>query len=163
MRMKHLLVPVDFSDHSLEAVRVASMLAAETKATIVLAHVWQPPPAYPDGLSWASVMVDHEREAEHQLQQVVPTRLDVTCQRRLLVGDPAIELVKLADELPADMVIVGTHGRTGIARWVLGSVAEELMRRAHCPVLVCKLPVPIAAGSTTGSATGSVKAEAAST
>jgi nucleotide-binding universal stress UspA family protein len=140
VKLKTILVPVDFSDYSLEAVRWASMLAAETKARILLVHVWQPPPAYPDGVSWATIVADQERESEHQLQQLEPTRLDVECERRLLTGDPATEIVNLANNESCDMIVVGTHGRSGIARWVLGSVTEAIMRHATCPVLVVKLP-----------------------
>jgi nucleotide-binding universal stress UspA family protein len=56
----------------------------------------------------------------------------------MLTGDPANAIVKLADEEHVDMIVLGTHGRTGLARLLMGSVAEAIVRRANCPVLTYK-------------------------
>lgn len=139
MRFHKILVPIDFSDHSLEALRMASIFAAETGATLHLVHVWQPTPPLADGIAWAEVYAEQAEESRRQLEEIAPYRLDVNCERHVLAGDPATEIVRLAEEENADMIVVGTHGRTGITRLVLGSVAEHVMRRATCPVLTCKL------------------------
>ena len=64
-------------------------------------------------------------------------------ERRLAVNaDPAGEILRVAGELGCDVIVLGTHGRTGLGRVLLGSVAEQLLRKARCPVLTVKLPPP---------------------
>jgi len=70
------------------------------------------------------------------LERVTPTEKSLTFTRLLLLGDPASEIVRIADERKADMIVLGTHGRTGLTRMLMGSVAESIVRRAPCPVLV---------------------------
>ena len=139
MRFHKILVPIDFSDHSLEALRMASIFAAETGARLLLVHVWQPTPPLADGIAWGEVYAEQGEEAKRELNEIVPYRLDVECDRCVLVGDAAAEIVRMAEEQAVDMIVIGTHGRTGLTRLVLGSVAEHVMRRAPCPVLTCKL------------------------
>ncbi len=142
MRFHKILVPIDFSDHSLESLRMASIFAAETGAKLILVHVWQPTPPLADGIAWAEVYAEQAEEARRQLEEIAPYRLDVSCEKQVVAGDPATEIVRIAEEEEADMIVVGTHGRTGLTRLVLGSVAEHVMRRAPCPVLTCKLVTP---------------------
>jgi nucleotide-binding universal stress UspA family protein len=72
------------------------------------------------------------------LEKIRPAQTDVVCQHHLLVGEPAEEIVQLACEHEIDLIVIGTHGRTGLSRWILGSVAESILRRAICPVLTCR-------------------------
>ena len=141
MRFHKILVPIDFSDHSLEALRMASIFAAETGAKLLMVHVWQPAPPLADGIAWGEVYAEQGDEAKRELNDIEPYRLDVECERIVLVGDAASEIVRVAEEQRVDMIVIGTHGRTGLTRLVLGSVAEHVMRRATCPVLTCKLVV----------------------
>src|SRR5438105_11382148 len=81
-------------------------------------------------------------EAQAQLNRfVVPLGL-VRAERMLGRGDAAAEIIRVARELPADLIVMGTHGRTGIGRLLMGSVAEHVMRHAPCPVLTVRTPFP---------------------
>jgi hypothetical protein len=60
----------------------------------------------------------------------------------LLVGDPASAILRVTQELPADLIVMGTHGRTGLGRLLMGSVAEQVVRKAPCPVVTVKTPLP---------------------
>ena len=75
------------------------------------------------------------------LVAVAPADADVPHEHRLLHGDPIGEIVRLAEQEHVDMIVMGTHGRTGLSRLLMGSVAEAVVRRADCPVLVVKHPV----------------------
>jgi nucleotide-binding universal stress UspA family protein len=86
-----------------------------------------------------------QRNLAEALEAVVPTHPAVPYEHRLLSGDPAREIVRLADEEGVDMIILGTHGRTGLKRLLMGSVAEAVVRRAMCPVLTIKQPAEVAA------------------
>jgi nucleotide-binding universal stress UspA family protein len=86
-----------------------------------------------------------EKVLEDSLAEIKPNDRHVDFEHRMLVGDPAKEIVRLAREEDADLIVIGTHGRTGIARALLGSVAEVVVRRAPCPVLAYKHPLHVAA------------------
>jgi hypothetical protein len=66
---------------------------------------------------------------------------DARAERRLEEGDAVTEILRVAEEAPADLIVLGTHGRTGLARLLMGSVAEQVVRRAPCPVLTVKAPL----------------------
>jgi universal stress protein A len=141
---KKLLVPVDFSAHSTEATRTASDLARRFDASITLVHVYDPLIyAFPDGMATAPD-VNLER-----LFAALKTQLDATRQlalesgasrvdTRLLQGTVAGEIVELARRGEFDLIVMGTHGRTGMAHVIIGSIAERVLRLAPCPVLTVK-------------------------
>jgi nucleotide-binding universal stress UspA family protein len=72
------------------------------------------------------------------LSEVVPTDTTVSYEHRLIVGSPATAIVFLAEKENVDMIVMPTHGRTGLSRLLMGSVAEEVVRKAKCPVLTVK-------------------------
>jgi len=72
------------------------------------------------------------------LEAVVPTDKNVSYEHHLLLGTAAEDIVRVATEEKADLIVIGTHGRTGLKRVLMGSVAEAVMRHAHCPVLTLK-------------------------
>jgi nucleotide-binding universal stress UspA family protein len=74
------------------------------------------------------------------LQAVVPTQPNVPYEHRLVTGDPAAEIVRVADDEHVDMIVLGSHGRSGLRRLLMGSVAEVVVRKAPCPVLTFKQP-----------------------
>ena len=74
------------------------------------------------------------------LSEIKPADPEVPYEHRLITGDPATAVVELADEEAVDMIVMGTHGRTGLSRLLMGSVAEAVVRRAKCPVLTFKQP-----------------------
>lgn len=137
---KPILVPFDFSDHSVAALRKALNIA-ESPALVHAVHVLPFMIPTEPGVVWATVddasRLEHAQEAmgksmaEHKFGDVVT---DVR------LGDPGQVVADLADSLDASLVVVGSHGRTGLSRLVLGSVAERVTRLAHCAVLVVKLP-----------------------
>ena len=80
------------------------------------------------------------------LEDVKPSDPMVPCTHRLTMGNPAGEIVRIAAEVGAEMIVLGTHGRTGMSRLLMGSVAEAVVRRAPCPVLVYRAPTGTLAG-----------------
>lgn len=89
---------------------------------------------------------NHE-ELRASLAAVVPTDPAVPCIHKLMIGDPAEAIIQLAEADDVDFVVMGTHGRTGLTRLLMGSVAEAVVRRAPCPVLTVKQPAPVPAGA----------------
>ena len=142
--MRKILYATDFSDCCHAALAMASSLARDSGATLVIAHVHEPAFAYTEGLGAAySTLPDQERrDAQQLLDAVQPTLPDVACERCLLEGTPAHAIVEFAEQAEdIDMIVLGTHGRTGISRALMGSIAEEVVRNAPCPVLTLKEPV----------------------
>ncbi len=137
-----ILHPTDFSDCSDYALRVACMLAGEAGGHLILLHV-EPLPTilYGEGVVPPDPDRFH-REAWRKLEQIQVPASNVAVVRRLEEGMPAEEILRVAKDENADMIIMGTHGRRGLARLVMGSVAELVVRRANCPVLTVKKPFP---------------------
>jgi len=138
-----ILFPTDFSPYGQEALRWATALARDTGATLVIVHVEEPPMAYGGGEIYIATEEGDREELRHALLQIVPTDPNVPCDHKLLVGDPATAIVEAAEKENADLIVMGTHGRTGLTRLLMGSVAEAIVRRAKCPVLTVKHPAPI--------------------
>jgi nucleotide-binding universal stress UspA family protein len=135
-----VLHPTDFSDHSAFAASLAGALARDYGARLVVLHVAQFPPAFAGEGMVPVGEADLRAEGAARLNALPAPRADVRAERRLEVGDPATEILRVAAELPADLIVMGTHGRTGLGRLLLGSVAELVVRRAACPVLTVSRP-----------------------
>jgi nucleotide-binding universal stress UspA family protein len=138
--IRRILHPTDFSDLSRPAFEVACALARDYRAEVVVCHVApHPVPAVAEG-----VMVDVPEspveDAAALLAAVEPPDPHVRVVRHLRQGDAADEVVKAAAEGDFDLIVMGTHGRGGLARLVMGSVAERVLRTAACPVLTVKTP-----------------------
>lgn len=135
-----MLVAVDGGAPSARAAAVASALAAELKSEIRLFHAVEPPTAaVQTGMSPAEVTRLAERESEAafaSLFGLLPP--SVSPQRVWGAGEPANEILRAAADWRADLLVIGSHGRDGVMRVLLGSVAEKVMRHATCPVLVIK-------------------------
>ena len=138
MYAKKILFPTDFSHLSDNALQHATTLARETGATLVILHVEEPPIAYGGGEMYYGIPDPDQDEMRRMLDEIRPTDPSVHFEHRMVMGDPAGEIVKLADEEHVDMIVMGTHGRTGLSRVLMGSVAESVVRRASCPVLTFK-------------------------
>jgi nucleotide-binding universal stress UspA family protein len=138
--IRTILHPTDFSDRSAYAFRLACALARDTGARLLVLHVALPPlVVYGEGY----VPVEPEsvrRELEELLHAVRPRSPAVHVEHWLRDGDPAAEILHAADESKCDVIVLGTHGRTGLARLLMGSVAEQVVRQARCPVLTVRLP-----------------------
>jgi nucleotide-binding universal stress UspA family protein len=137
-----ILHPTDFSAQSGYALRLACSLARDYGAHLIVLHVADEPPI----ASAEGIMIpppgDYLAEARADLQQHELPDAQVHAERRLERGEPVTEILRVADEVRADLIVMGTHGRTGLERLLMGSVAEQVVRQASCPVLTLKTPVP---------------------
>jgi|SRR5208282_2374448 len=144
-QFKRILCPVDFDQNSLEALRLAVELAQERTATLQLLHVVPLPPGPEVALPFvrieASARAKLERLARRKVNRKVP------CEVAIMLGDPGVEVVQAAKRLRSDLIVMATHGRKGLRRLVLGSVAEHVVREAPCPVLTVKPKAPVAESS----------------
>ena len=131
-----ILFPTDFSTASDTALPHAETLAKQKSATLLILHVEEPPLAYGGGELYYGLPEPSSERILKMLEQVVPSDPTVSFKHRLTIGDPAGEIVRIASEEGAEMIVLGTHGRSGMTRMLMGSVAEAVVRRAPCPVLV---------------------------
>ena len=143
-----ILHPTDFSENSRHAFQAACAWARDHQATLILFHVVPPPvgsilpqPA-PNPLEPAE---SQEALKRWRFAWPEPLDLDVRVEHRVAEGEAPQEILRLARALKCDLIIMGTHGRAGLGRLLAGSVAEEVLRKAPCPVLVVKTPGPEAA------------------
>ncbi|MBL8797556.1 MAG: universal stress protein [Planctomycetia bacterium] len=139
LAFKTILHPTDFSERSALALRLAGALARDHGARLVILHVAVPPPAIMmEGVAVPAAEIDL-KPLWAQLRKVKPADA-VPVDYQLVEGDPAAEVMRIADEIGADVIVMGTHGRTGLGRLLMGSVAEQVVRKATCPVLTVKAP-----------------------
>lgn len=138
---KKICCAVDFADPSRLAVDQAADLASRFEAELTLVHVVVAPSPNESALfaapgALAGMGATEREEALARWRVDAEARAGRPVRSRVLAGDPAAEIVRHAVEERCDLVVVGTHGRVGIRRLVLGSVAEHVVRRSPCPVLV---------------------------
>jgi nucleotide-binding universal stress UspA family protein len=142
MNAAKILFPTDFSTLGQTALEMATALAKERKAKLLIVHVEEPPMAYGGGELYYGIEEPNRTEIQRMLGAVLPTDPAVGYEHRLMIGNPATALVQLAEKEHVDMIVMPTHGRTGLLRLLMGSVAEEVVRKAKCPVLTVKAAVP---------------------
>jgi nucleotide-binding universal stress UspA family protein len=142
MEFKHILVPVDFSDPSKQALEWACELARRYGADLTLLNVY-PVPGYvlPDGFVTAGpeILGEVEAKTRESLQEwaAIAASQDVTQTTiATALGQSSSEIVRWAAEHKADLIVMGSHGRAGLALMLLGSTTDKVVRQAHCPVLV---------------------------
>jgi nucleotide-binding universal stress UspA family protein len=128
LRTRTILYPTDFSSYSNQAYLHAVALAETHRASLTIVYVASPGQ---DGDT------DYWRG---QLEQIRPANPSIPVSHVFLEGDAASEIVNYARDAGIDLIVMGTHGRTGVERLVLGSVAERVLRDAPCSVLVVKIP-----------------------
>lgn len=143
MTIQHILVPVDFSGYAEQALEYAIGLARKLSARLTLVHaISMVPIGVVDGGSTLPYSYIQDLEAEVQrtmetyLQRVQQAGLEGTVL--VLHGVPFQSIVDTARDHNVDLIVMGTHGRTGLAHMFLGSVAEKVVRLAPCPVLVTR-------------------------
>jgi nucleotide-binding universal stress UspA family protein len=144
MSFQRILIAVDRESVSSRAVDIALDLAASLKADVSIVHVMTPPVTYgtPSGLPNSELMALARQEGSKLLAELRQNpALPALAHAFLEAGDPTTEIVRTAKEWPADVIVVGSHGREGVARMMLGSVAESVIHQAPCPVLVVRLGV----------------------
>lgn len=163
MLYTHILVATDFSEGANQALAFAFEEATQHGARLTLLHIMQQHattevyyvtqspeapidfqadsggtlPSYPTPEP-TTVRRDPSEDVLEQLRHLVPSTFTGTWEARVTVGHPADAIVQTAEALPADLIVMGTHGRTGLQHVLLGSVAEKVVRHAPCPVLTVR-------------------------
>ncbi|HZT80306.1 MAG TPA: universal stress protein [Gemmataceae bacterium] len=146
--VRTILHPTDFSEHSKYALWVASQLARDQGARLILMHVVPASEPGPTGIPASAVLVPERAEQEvkayreemrARLRQLAPDA-KVAVEHRLEEGPVAKIILRTAEETPCDLVVMGTHGKSRGEQLMLGSVAEEVTRQATCPVIAVKMP-----------------------
>jgi nucleotide-binding universal stress UspA family protein len=136
VRLRRILCPVDFFPASVRAADYALKLAANHGGTVLALHVLAPiiAAAYGDPINVAPVMADLERQARRSLKalQLKARKLNIPFEFEIRHGDVSREIQSAINDSQADAVVMGTHGRRGFERWIMGSVTERLIRQ--CPV-----------------------------
>ena len=138
MPAKRILFTTDLSPFSDDAFPLATSVARDRSSELIILHVLELPKAYAPG-EWTFFPLEPDIEVIKQmLDNVKPTDPSVPCTHRMVSGDPATEIVRVAAEEDVDMIVMSTHGRTGLPRVLMGSVTEAVVRRAPCPVVTFK-------------------------
>lgn len=142
LAIQTILHPTDFSDNSWGAFQMACLLAKENNARLILLHVVLPstsplltePPANP------LQPAESQECLKGRFSWPQPPDPNVHVEHRVAEGDASEEILYVAQAIPCDLIVMGTHGRTELSRLLTGSVAEEVLRKAACPVLAVKTP-----------------------
>lgn len=137
--IKRILIVTDFSDGSKEAYNEAVQLARQLKATLLLAHVLEPI-GEPVDFTLAKPPGYLELKLEQALDRIAhPAREEgLLVETHLFKGDPAAEIIKAAEDLRCDLIVMGTHGRTGVTRLLMGSVTERVLRASPVPIVAVR-------------------------
>lgn len=138
LQRKRVLVPIDFSEESFAALKPAREFVKAPSQLYIL-HVLAYLHAAEPGIVWSTI--NDETRKKH-VQEALHERLkDSEYQEAhigILIGDPSSKIIDYAKEIDADLIVIPSHGRTGLSRFFLGSVAERVIRFAHCPVVVLR-------------------------
>lgn len=146
MQIKTVLFPTDFSQGARAAMDHAISLAKDYQAKLILLYVIQDISIaewyIPSSLSAADLVEDMQKSAWNEMDkwgaEVSQKVKDV--EKMVVRGVPFVEIIRTAKERQADMIVIGTHGRTGIDHMLFGSTAEKVVRKAACPVLTVRIP-----------------------
>lgn len=148
--IRKILVPIDFSDGSKAALQMAASFAKTFGASLELFHVWAPPTMVPMPLVVMSSAAEQPMSLEELARTTAGTQMKdlvdplkqqgLETHARVGIGTPAREIVELAELGHFDLIVMGTHGRGLVAHALLGSVAEKVVRHAHCPVMTVRAP-----------------------
>jgi universal stress protein A len=142
MDIRRILVPFDFSEYSEKALTWALALAESWRSHVLLLHV-VPRPSYPPLLMGsyfnvvefeASLQADAEARAKERVAHTGNKTVQIDAQ--VVIGEPFSDICLMAEQEKVDLIVMGSHGRTGLSHVLLGSVAERVVRHAPCPVLV---------------------------
>lgn len=136
--IRTILHPTDFSECSEPAFHVACALARDYNARLLLLHVIPPPMIVYGGGPVPAENWPSAEEVEAKLRQLQDHAHRVRAETQVLEGDPVDMILRATQETHTDVIVMGTHGRTGLGRLLLGSVAESVIRKAPCAVLSVK-------------------------
>ena len=148
MQIRTILLPTDFSECGNYALHYASSLARTFKASIICVNVIEPivPTVGYSGMTEPLPIADITEQLEDSAERELPklaeceecSGLDI--EELVVHGEAAAEIVRVAKEREVDLIVISSHGRTGLGRILFGSTAEAVVRHASCPVLVVKPP-----------------------
>lgn len=138
MHAKKILMATDFSGFGDTAMKLATSLARDTGAQLMVVHVMPPPLAAIDADYVGYGVEEDEATRRKHLAAARPDDPNISFSHHLLHGQPAEAIVEFAEEQEVDMIIIGSHGRRGLTRLLMGSVAEHIVRHARVPVLTVK-------------------------
>lgn len=142
-----ILVPIDFSDYSKNALKYAIQFVKNFKAKMYLVYVIEPM-IYPADFSMGQVAIpsmdtDIQKRAEDELTALAKNLIDPSVNIEIIIrtGKPFVEIIEVANEKDIDLIIMATHGHTGVEHLLFGSTAEKVVRKAPCPVLTLREPI----------------------
>jgi len=145
--LKRIVCPTDFSEPSYEALDAACELALQFSSELLLVHVVTPVPIIPSSEASPSFNIplyleEMESSAKRSLDELIEEKISkhIRVSPSVVQGQPADEIVRVAEEKHADIIVIATHGRTGWRRFIFGSVAERVVRLSTCPVLTIHPP-----------------------
>ncbi len=147
-QLKKILLPTDFSGCANYALPYAAAIARATAAQIICVHVVEPvvPAVGYTGLAEPMPIADISEQLEDSAERQLPKLAEceecsgLNVEEVIVHGDAAAEIVRVATEQEVDLIVISSHGRTGLGRMIFGSTAESVVRHATCPVLVVKPP-----------------------
>lgn len=142
-KIYRIIVPIDFLQHTSQLVTYAVYIAKKLTATLHFAHVVENPDLYGDydfpPPSMVLFNTEAVKQAEEKMNQLVEETRNISpgCEGKICRGDIVDSLIDYAKEKGADLIVIGTHGRKGLEKMWLGSVAERVIKGAPCPTLTC--------------------------
>lgn len=142
-----VLIPIDFSDYSKNALKYAAQFAQQFKAKMFLVYVVEPM-IYPADFSMGQVAIpstdiDLQKRGDEELNNLAKSLIDPSVEVEIIIktGKPFVEINETAIEKDIDLIIMATHGHTGVEHLLFGSTAEKVVRKAPCPVLTLREPI----------------------
>jgi len=145
--IKKVLVPIDFSDYSKSALKYAVNFAKSFNADIILVYVVEPiiyPPDFSMGqIAMPSINTEWDDRAKDELAKLAKNEITGVNSVKTIIktGKPFVEIIETAKEENADLIIIATHGHSGVEHILFGSTAEKVVRKAPCPVLTLREPL----------------------
>ena len=147
LSIKKVLVPIDFSDYSKSALKYAVNFAKSFGADITLIYVVEPiiyPPDFSMGqIAIPAVNTEWDQVAQEELTKLAKNEIssDVKVKTIIKTGKPFVEIIETASDENIDLIIISTHGHSGVEHILFGSTAEKVVRKAPCPVLTLREPI----------------------
>lgn len=137
---KTILHPTDFSEASEHAFQMARGLARDYAARLILMHVVEPPVYYGELGANLEAPEEYFQPEVERVNALAESFAPLPIEPLVVEGLAAAEILRAASEAPANLIVIGSHGRTGLGRVLMGSVAEDVARKAICPVLIVRAP-----------------------